>query len=206
MLKGIREELHEYNDRTTFALLERVPDVTKMIFSKKKVYTFSRSANVTTITTTVGSGASGGLTFNLLQLPNPSDFTLLFDQYRIVQITVVVVPTGIQQQVPVYTAFDYDDSTVPGSPVVLLEKETLRISSSNLISERTFSPTVLRVTAGPSPTSVISETATSPWLDSAENGIPHFGFKYFIPPPTLAGLTNSYIITANFVVQCRNPS
>lgn len=205
LLTDIREQLIIQNIKDSDALRESVPDVPRLKLKRNKVYTFSRKFRIGAVSTSSVTGASGGYSFALSQLPASSDFTNLFDQYRIAQITVTFAPNYIQAEVPVYTILDYDDSLTPPSLLSVFEKETCRISKSNQITERTFVPRVLREVYATAVTSGY-ETALTPWIDSVNDTVPHYGFKYFIAQLPASGLTNTYEVNVEYVVQGRNPT
>lgn len=205
LLKDIREQLIIQNIKDSHSMRERVPDVQRFQIKRNKVYTFSRKFRLGAVAASSVTGASGGYSFSLSQLPNASDFTNLFDQYRLAQITVTFAPNYVQANIPVYTCFDYDDASTPPSLLTLFEKETCRVSTSDQIIERSFTPRVLREVYATVATSGY-ETAIHPWIDSVNDTIPHYGFKYFIAPLPTSGLTNTYEVNVEFIVQGRNPT
>jgi hypothetical protein len=203
LLKDIKEQLIIANVKDSNSTRERVPDVPRTLFKRNKVYTFSRKFAAPAITATTISGASGGFSFSLSQVPNTTDFSNLFDQYRIIEIAVTLIPNYIQANVPIYTAFDYDDALTPPNVFTLFEKQTCRISESDQVIERVFTPRTLRETYATAVTSGY-ETAVGAWIDSQNDTIPHYGFKYFIAPLPATGLTNTYAMNVELVIQGRS--
>ncbi len=205
VLRDIREQLVIQNIKESHSLRERVPDVPRLKLKREKVYTFSRKFRVGSVSATSVTGASGGYSFSLSNLSNSTDFSNLFDQYRISQITVSFIPNYIQANVPLYTAFDYDDASTPPNLLVMFEKESCRISEANQIVERTFNPRVLREVYV-STVSTGYETAISPWIDSQNDTVQHYGFKYYIAPLPTSGLTNTYEVNVDMIIQGKNPT
>jgi len=185
-----------------YGTIETVRDVPKLKLKRDHVYTFARTAALSPVSVSTTLDQSMGYTFNLASVPNSADFINTFDQYKIAQVRFKIVCTQYSSQAPVYTALDYDDA---GTPTLanMLEKDTLRISNSAIVTERVFNPRVLQEVYN-SPTTSGYATVISPWLDTANSGVPHYGLKLYLPA-ILAG-TNSFSITAEFIISCRSPS
>lgn len=125
----------------------------------------------------------GGVYFRLVDVPNSSEFTSLFDQYRIDKVTIKFMPransseVGTNQgMVKLFTAIDRDDITSPTSIAELLQNETCKVTPSTRIVSRTFKPMFAQE---------VYQSATSTgygartgWLDCSNTSIQHYGIKW----------------------------
>lgn len=204
VLKDIKQELVTQNIKDSKSLTESVPDVPRIHLKRNKVYTFSRKFRMGAITATAVTGASGAFSFSMSQLPNGSDIYNLFDQYMISQITVTILPNAVSTNVPVYTAFDYDDDLTPPSLLTVFEKDTCRLSNSDQVIQRTFTPRTLREVYATVASSGY-ETSTHTWIDSQNDVVKHYGFKYYIAQIPVTG-QNIYECNVEFIFSCRSPT
>ncbi len=199
LLKAIME----YTKLSADGMPSVVPDEPKLRIRRDRPYTFSRSVNLGVLQTSSSVAGTAAYTFSLSGLPDSSDISNLFDQYRILQVTVSINPLTAGSVSALYTAIDYDDSTLPTNLQSVLVYDTLQVSNSSSVTQRTFTPRVLSENY----VSAVSSgygTIARPWLDSASNGVVHYGLKVFIPITT--GPTLSYQVVADVVLQGRNPS
>lgn len=205
LLREIKDQLVTRNIKDSHSLRESVHDVTRNSLKRNKTYTFIRKYRIGAVSASSVTGAAAGYAFNLATVPNASEFTTLFDQYRIKQVTVTFLPNYIQANVPLYTALDYDDALTPPTLLSVFEKDTCRISEANQVVERTFNPRALREVYA-TPVTSGYETAVSPWLDTQNDTVPHYGLKYFIAQLPASGLTNTYEVNVELMIQCRSPT
>lgn len=147
-----------------------------------------RTADVSNINV-VDNLMLGAMQFTLSNVAQYTDFTNLFDQYRIDRILVQFFPTWTSKDAPVNAtnsfvptmcvAPDWDDSTVPGSLAELNAKPEVQY-------HRTDKP--FSVWVKPHVDTEIYRTAVTTgygnmknaWIDSASSDIPHYGLKYAI--------------------------
>ncbi len=179
------------------------PDLPRMVLKKQKVYTFVRHINLANIATTA-SDTSGSYVFSLSSLPGYTDFTSLFDQYRIVQVTVCFSPIN-QTAVgaPIITAIDYDDNNTPVSADDLRQYDTSRTCVATRYFERTLSPRAAIAAYSGSAFTAYASSPENLWIDMASPGIPYYGLKYYWTGRT--GATAGYQVDARFVLQFRHP-
>lgn len=133
-------------------------------------------------------GCGGGHYFTLNQITTPSDFTALFDRYKILGVKVKVIPyindapVGGAQIIPTLTyAIDYDDSTTPSSENGLMQHQYVR--SKRL--DRPFSIYIKSpkqvLTSQDITGAVIGQGSTvNNWNDCAAPSIPHYGLKWWM--------------------------
>jgi len=181
-----------------------VPDIPRMLVNRDKVHTFVRTSNRTTITASTTIDQSGSYTVSLGDFPSISDFTNLFDEYRIVQLTFEFFPIAITTPIqPIYTAIDPDDSSTPGSADTLRQFDTCRIVQGNHYFERTFTPMVSSALYSGTFTSFGNMSPYKVWIDNASTSVQHYGLKYYWPATLLT--VAAYTVQCKAVIQCRHP-
>lgn len=160
---------------------------------------------------TAGSDLKAGLSFSLGQLPDFTDFTSLYDQYRINKVVVKLIPKVTQAVLEggvamlnqnlqqVHSAIDYDDVTAPNSISDLTQYQNHRMSRGNQIHTRVFVPKAL-TTIG----AVSSAPKAKQWLDTSTSGIQHRGMKLFIPAPNSTGTTLYYDLECTMYLSFKN--
>lgn len=150
-----------------------------------------------------GSNASAVM-FSLSQLPNYTEFTNLFDQYRIDRIKVVFEPVyranqiginypnaasgttsgdyfgGYMPQPPRFaTVIDYDDGTAPASMDELRQYGNVRETLATTRQVRSFKPACLGMVY-----ESISSTAYTPkfgtWLSVTDPTTPHYAIRWWL--------------------------
>lgn len=187
-------------------VIETVPDVPRIRLKKNKVYTFTKSFVYGTLVPTATLDSFAALAFSLDQCTGYTDIVNLFDQYRLVQAIVKIVPNQASFDHPIYTAIDYDDAAQPASVAAMLQYDTLRIQDAKTVIERVVNPCA--------PTEVYNsslQTGYAPkwgvWIDSAYPGVTHFGLKVLTPaiPGTTTSLFNNSSINIELVIQGRSP-
>lgn len=187
-------------------VIETVPDVPRLRFKKDKVYTFTKSFFYGNLNPTATLDAFAGIAFSLDQTTGYTDIVNLFDEYRIVQAIVKIVPNQNSFDHPIYTALDYDDAGAPAGVSAMLQYDTLRIQSSSTVIERVINPCLAVQVYNTS-----LQTGYSPkwgvWIDTQYPGVTHFGLKVLTPAiaGTTTSLFNSSTINIELVIQGRHP-
>lgn len=191
----------------------------------RQVHMFKRIVNLGTYTASQTSGGvvtpiAKGFSFQLSDLANVSEYTSLFDQFKITGIKFRVVPkTAMTTQGAVtgtiaplgygqvVTAIDFDDAANPTSKDQLLEYGSAKYTPSSRVHQRYFSPKVLNAvwvnlaSTGYSP-------VKAPWIDQANTNLPHYGIKLWVDvPENSSGTANSsisYDVYATYYFMCKN--
>lgn len=153
---------------------------------------FKRTYEGPVITSSSAADTFGGLSFVFSSLPNATDFTNLYDRYRINKILIRFLPNfteaqqGSVQLSNFFTVIDYNDAAAPASINALLEYPNCKFNQQNRMHKRIFSPATLDAT---STTGAI--TATNPvwrqWISTTSTDVPHFGLKYCQQRTTVGG-------------------
>ena len=194
---------------------------------QRQVHMFKRIVNLGTYTASITSGSvptitpvSKGFSFQLSDLPNVSEYTSLFDQYKITGIKLRIVPrtsmttqgvvTGTTAMVgygQVVTALDFDDAANPIAKDTLLEYGSAKYTASNKIHTRYFKPKVLNA-VWVNIASTGYAAVKAPWIDQANNNLPHYGLKMWIDAPENSGggsnSSISYDGYATYYFMCKN--
>lgn len=151
------------------------------------VHHFKRTYQGSEITINNVSSISGGWSFSLNSLPSYSEFTALFDEYRINGIAIKLVPLFTSADlnpattaltVPnLHTVIDYDDSTDPGSLNTILQYPNRRMTRATQMHSRYFRPHVAYAVYKTALASGYG-TKSRMWIDCENVDVPHYGFKY----------------------------
>jgi len=153
----------------------------------RPVYKFSRFVEARYDISTNGIAAElGAFTFSLDALPSYTDFTNLFDMYRITRIEVCFQPEYteltdaalVSNAVNCYfnTAIDLVDASPPVNVDDLLQYQQLESTSITKQHVRKWNPTILM--GGNIPCSC--------WLPTSNPSESHYALKYAIPPTGVA--------------------
>lgn len=165
---------------------------------KQPVQYFTRTAFFPALfTATTTAPAPAVSNFKLSDIPNPTDFTTLYDQYQIKAIKYTLIPKFSNQPLEVgsgaaasmlgnvWSVIDYDDSATPLNLAELLQYQNLKRTRMDKIHSRYLIPKVnTTVGANIQPKSKV-------WLDVATTNTPHHGIKLWFD--NIAGITNTEI-------------
>ncbi len=162
-----------------------VRDVEPIRLTPEKVHTFQVCQYVEPIVSTVGSDTTQAFSFTLGGLNNATEFTSLFDQYRLVQVQAQFYPDDAPESNLIYTVIDYDDASALTGPGQPLEYGTLQVNRFDEYFERTLNPRAsLAAYSG-----TFTSYAMAPqkmWLDCNSPDIQYYGLKVYIPATTAA--------------------
>lgn len=127
-----------------------------------------------------GVAAGAAINFSLSQLPNVTEFTGLYDQYKIKAVKCTLIPrhtevlagtTNLQGNM--WSVLDYDDSNVPSNLDELLQYQNIKRTRMNQTHTRYFRPM----------TRTILSTGYSPkrnqWIDCSDTTVEHRGVKFW---------------------------
>jgi len=156
-----------------------------------RMHRFTRCSAITAAT--AGAADSGfNFTFTLADVENSTEFTNLFDQYRIRAVEVVlyaipIVDTTAGQRLDPYAHFcaDWDGpNTVPTSADELLQREDVHFHvftpEKTTLSMRVNRPGTLGTILDLTATQASAMVMRSPWLNCGDPSIEHFGVPLFL--------------------------
>lgn len=190
----------------------------------KYIHHFKRRDFGTALTltsNTEGVLAGGGSTgfvgfspvFNLSSVVNPTDFTNLYDQYRINAVLLEMkwsidnIP-GASEKVlnpPMLRYYrDYDDANNPTDEQLKENAKTKSLSMSpNRVYKIMIKPAVLNEVRSTG-TTVNFQVKWKPWLDCADTTTPHRGLKFGLTYPSNQAY-GAVMINAIYYFSCRSP-
>lgn len=153
---------------------------------KQPVQYFKRTAWLPNwLTTTAGADSFVGLNFRLSQVPNVTDFTNLYDQYKICGVKLEVIPQFDNAQVATpatnivtqnFHVTDYDDSTTPPNMDALMQHQDVKRVPSTRIIKKYIKPCFASQIFNTGITSTYG--ARRGWIDCATPDTEHYGMKF----------------------------
>jgi hypothetical protein len=178
------------------------------------VYKFRRSTTLfqngavsTTLTGSTSTYSSIAYYFCLNDLPSYTDFSNLFDVYRIAGVEVKMMPQVIAPNTSgaslgiLYVAFDPDDNTAI-TVTQIQQRQNTKIYRPNQIVDLKFEPAHLDLIYAQSG-SQESPTFRKEWMNSASPNVPYFGLKCVLSQSIT--LVNYYLVTLTYLVECKYP-
>lgn len=191
---------------------------------RRQVHAYKRTAYLGNYTASisalgVATPVAQAFTFTLSQLPSVTDFSNLYDQYKITGAKLTLTPAlseGIASPLAgtasalgfsrVHSVIDYDDSTNPASEDQLLEYGSHKSTPPFMIHSRYIKPKVLHEIYRSAIATAYAPQANT-YLDMANTDIPHYGIKVWISAPnTNAGTAQSITYKAYLTLyfSCKN--
>lgn len=156
-----------------------------------QTYTFTRyyDSGVIPGNATTGAPVLRGASFALSSLPGVSDFTNLFDMYKITHVQLrfhLQVDPGAQASASaiypkLWYATDYDDDNAPASLNALREHARckVRVLNPNRPVVVNIKPAVASLVYRGATTSSYSPKWRQ-WVDMAQTDVPHYGLKWAV--------------------------
>jgi hypothetical protein len=201
---SLLKQLISLNSRQTVRDEPTVPDVQPSVLKRHRLYTFQRGIDLGIITPSVTVETFTSYTFTLGALPDSTEFTALFDQYRILQVRMEFTPlfTDTSATVaypPIYTAIDYDDAnSVTGAQIN--EYDSVMFTPTGTYFERCFNPRIALAAYSGAFTS-FGQPQAGFWIDCASPSVVHYGLKTVMP---VAGAANQvWSVRAHLQLQFR---
>jgi len=135
-----------------------------------------------------------GYQFQLDQLPNYTEFTNLFDMYRINYVVMRFIPTGTQvqtnvdgnnEEVPLmYVVIDYNNAGVPADQNELKQYGNCKVMAINRPFTLKFRPRTATPVYRDGASSAYLQNDAKLWLDCNYADIPHYGVRLYVPGGT----------------------
>lgn len=154
--------------------------------------------------------------FKLDNIVNPSDFTNLYDQYKINKIQLFLEPTANQTGAPVNNpvqrklavVHDYTDATPLASEDNYLEYSNCKRYNAirNNAIKITLYPKIKNVVenVGGQTNAYTTMNSNRVWLDCDNDEVPHFGLKIFVPANISSNASPLFRVRAKFWLSFRN--
>lgn len=191
----------------------RIVPLSRGLTSRQPVHSFVRSDFIETITASNLADTFKVYTFALNKLPNYTEFTNLFDQYRICAVKLTIIPSITQTVLDGASTSSYPlpeirsiiDYTEDGTPLdfdELYQYATHKMTRGNRIHTRYFKPAVL--------TSAFEGVAASAyipkwkqWLTTDDSATPHYSIKVGLNAVKTAN-TCYFRVYAKYYLQMKN--
>lgn len=188
----------------------------------QQVFHFKRSAIISTITASNDGinppvNIRGAYVAALQQLPEYTDFTSLFQQYRINGVKFEFIPSpnvtdgNVASAAPLVwgqfgSALDFDDNITPIVEAELLTSQSYKKTRATSVHSRYFRPKMLReIYNGSGPTAL--EPCAARWISTTYPEVPHYGLKVWCDAPTPPGsleLAITYTVRMTLWFSCKN--
>lgn len=180
------------------------------------VHHFKRVVKISDITASWSSAGgavniAGAYAFSLDSLPNYTEFTALYDMYKIKGVKLSFVPSGNSYMTSTvsgitsavgfsrfHSVIDYDDLSTPANETTLLQYNTLRSTPGYRIHNRFVKPRVQMSVLDDNTAGTVAPAAigrAGQWLDTDNPTIDHTGIKIWCSAPINSGATAGTSIT-----------
>lgn len=201
-------------------------NIRKRRFTKKSRSKYSRGVKLsvykrplfvkrTCLLDTVVLQNSGGRGYNfqLSQLPNYSEFTSLFDRYRISGVKLKIIPTcdnnatgtSATYNAPrLYYCWDYDDSDAPITANQMMERDNVKIKQGLRVISTYSKPRAQMAIFNTGLSTAYGDAQRKQWIDMGNTSVPHYGFKCWFESDSASTLVNTYKIYATMYLQLKN--
>jgi hypothetical protein len=147
-----------------------------------KVLQLSVPGNITK----TGSDSGAAYTFRLTDVPQYTNFTALFDMYRIdaVEVEFLISQMGANMLYPtLYWTPDYDDATAPANANTILEFQTAEVyqfTEAKTAFRRLVQPRVANTVYNGIVASGYSTLPVNTFINSDTPGVAYYGMKYWL--------------------------
>lgn len=174
---------------------------------KKSVYAFKRTFYVPSVISVASGGPDGqyGFSYTIAALPNATEFTTLFDQYKIKGIKARFLPRGNVSELTgatggnigsIASVIDYDDGTAPtGGISQLSQYQSFKLTRSNQQHSRYFKPRLNIAAINSVAGGTQNKLNVRGWLDCDVTTTEHYGLKVVVPAPPSGTVIYDVIVT-----------
>jgi hypothetical protein len=172
--------------------------------ARRQVLTFVRTGVVHSVAK--GAADAGAVVnFTLDDVSSYSEFTALFDEYRITKAEVCMfwTPGSTPAQFPnVLSAIDYDGTTAPAAYTDVTQYSTFKITAFNT-ANTVANWSVLRPGANLSTFTGNASPVRSPWVDCSAPSQPHYGLVWWLGTFNTAVASGSLAYHVRYTLQFR---
>lgn len=198
--RRVRRRRTVYRKRTTRAYRKRFSRGYRYSKRGQRLYLFKRFVRLNEITVDNINASYGAINFSLNDVPNYTEFTALYDMYKINCVKITFLPQMTQSvsigsvnnpiaNARVFTAIDYNDGGQPTSIDELREYQSAKYTTVLRPHKRViFKPKILDT----------SSYSLSPWMSTAAPTTNYYGLKYAIEP-----MASSTTTSMAFQVECK---
>jgi len=177
---------------------------------RTQLCTFRRTYTLATLAANTGDTLRA-FNFTLGSLPNATEYTNLFDQYRILEVILSFVPystaaisSTVASAYPglIATWLDYDDSNLPANIAEGQQYDSYQRNICTAPFDRVVHPR--SAVASYSGSFASYDNVYGNWHDSNSPNVQHYGLKLCITGATFTSSTNIYEVEATVTLQCRS--
>jgi len=172
-----------------------------------KIYQFKRTFESSSITVAPAGFAQSVYSWSLGNLPNVTDFTNLFDMYRICGIKIRFVPvydaalSSAINKFSIFTVIDYNDlNSITQAEAE--EYQNMQQSYSTRVHKRYFKPRIAISQQDVSSTNFIS-SYKCPWISTQNTNIAH-GFLKYVTDTNTGSAAFTFNVYSTLYVQFKN--
>lgn len=187
-----------------------------------RVHLFKRRVLLTTITANASTNVYGGQYFGLSDVPNSSEFTSLYDQFKICKIVCEFFPkiksvqavstatTATTIQVPKMSlVVDHDDASAPTAISDLLQYPKVRTIEMTKKFKQTLIPSIRMLADQNNGVNTTYLPRYKPWIDMSFPATRHYGLKWACEAYTASGTPVDgifgYEVYATYYIACKDP-
>lgn len=192
----------------------RRPRVTRSLAIQNAPHYFKRRFNKGTLTLNNLAEVFQAYTFKLSDLPNYTEFTNLFDRYRICKVAVHLIPqwtnsdlnpvTTTERVNPaIYSVVDTTEDAAPTSLNEMYEYSNCKITRGGRIHKRYFTPSVL-TSAFESGASTAYIPKFKQWLTTDDPATPHYCMKIAADKTSTSSNNFTIRVMMTYYLQCKN--
>ena len=176
-------------------------------YNNNRIHFLKRHADYSVLSVSNTLGANAGYTFRLSNIPGYTEFTSLYDQFKICGIKVTFRPPVTQRSslatvdnpnanVRFFSAIDYNDSTAPTSSDDVRQYENCKVTS--------FHQQHVRYIPEPKFVNTSGQTV-SDWLSTNNPTTIWYGLKVWVDPSLqTTTLTSDYTMECIFYLCFKN--
>lgn len=185
-----------------------VPGLRRFVWSMKKdtmVYPHARTIDLAAYTTSIAGATNAVYSFSLDQVTNYTEFTNLYDQYRIKRVDIQMRRMGNSESTAaidgvIYVAPDYDD--VAATAVAALQQyPAVQCLNWDEGCQIELYPRIAMAAYAGAFTSYANVAAG--WIDCNSPSVAHYGLK--IAANGFGGVPQKWEITATYHLEFRSP-
>jgi hypothetical protein len=189
----------------SFSLLDKIPAAMNYV-PEGQIYKFSSSFEaLNIIVTSISVPTYTGSTFTAASINDFTSLAAVFDQYRITEIEVWIIPhtsnATANTAIPglMSSVIDYDDATAPGSLAQLGDYSNCLTTSGLTGHYRRWRPRAAVALYSGAFTSY--GNVESPWIDCSSSSVQHYGLK---TGNSVTNGTYTYDLNVRFHMEFKN--
>lgn len=149
---------------------------------RQPIHYFKRSYYVAGAIANAASGGYG-FSFSLSAVPNASEFTSLYDQYKLIAAKVKLIPRGNSSDIGVqnnlgnvFSVIDRDDGNAPTTLNQILQYQNVKQTPNNRMHTR-YVPLTHNIGAMDTALAITNKQPSKGWIDCDVSTTPHYGLK-----------------------------